>query len=285
MKTRLLAVLAVVVVGAFAVQAQAQDSRAKARDVVAKNIEAVVWVSSVVKLEISAGGRSMGNPEDKVLALGTVIDPSGLTVLALSAIDPGSSLQGRKMNVGGENVELVVKSEHNQVKIEIGDKEFPARIILKDPDLDLAFVIPEKADTNLGVKPLKLEKAPKLELLDELVCLARMVKALDQAPAAAMSEVSGIVTKPRTFFLGGRQAGGPVLTLDGTVVGITATYKTEAGKQESATLVIVPAEDVLEIAMQALAKKDQPATSEPATTGPATTATSSKPTSNESKTP
>lgn len=248
---------------------QAQSVREKAREVAKKNQDAVVWVTAIVKIEITAGGRSVGNPrETKMQALGTVIDPSGLTVVALSAIDPAPALNGQTVNMGGEMVKVAAKSEHSQVKINVGDQEIASKIVLKDPDLDLAFLVPEKADTKLGVTPLKLEKAPKLEILDELICLGRLPKSMEQAPAAAMSEVSGLVKKPRTFIMGGRTVGGVVLSLDGTVVGITATYRTDPANPAASSLVIVPAEDVLEVAKQALAKKDEPstATSEPAST-------------------
>jgi len=259
---------AAVVLAGMANVVSAQDAKAKAREVVKKNAESVVWVTAVVKVEITGGGRSLGNPESKVQALGTVIDPTGLTVVAFSAIDPGAAVNGRSMNVGGENVKLSAKSEHSQVKIVVGDQEYASRIVMSDPDLDLAFVLPDKGEKKMTVPPLKLEKAPKLEVLDELVCLGRLPKVLSQEPAAAMSEVSAVVKKPRTFILGGRTLGGPVLTLDGAVVGITASYKTDPANPAGSTMVIVPAEDVMEIAKQALLKKDEPASSE-TTTKPA----------------
>lgn len=270
---RLAAVMTAAIVMGAAAFAPAQENRAKARELFKKNVDAVVSVSAVVKMEITGDGRSLGNPESKVQALGTVIDPSGLTVVAFTAIDPAAAIQGRSTNLGGQMVKLAAKSEHSQVKIEIGAQEIPARIVMTDADLDLAFVLPEKAGTKLGVTPLKLDKAPKLEVLDELICLGRLPKSLNQEPAAAISEVSAIVKKPRTLILGGRNLGGPVLSSDGTVVGITTSYRTDPNNPQATMLVIVPAEDVLETAKKALAKKDEPAmaetTSKPAESKPA----------------
>lgn len=256
----------------------AQTPREKAREVAKKNQQAVIWVTAMAKIEASGGGRSLGAPRDvKMQALGTVIDPSGLVVVALSAIDPAFALNGQTANIGGEAVKISAKSEHSQVKINIGEQEIAAKIVMKDTDLDLAFIMPEKADTKLGVTPLKLEKAPKLELLDELICLGRLPKSMEQAPAAALSEVSGIVTKPRAFILGGRTVGGVVMSLDGAVVGITATYRPDPANPTATTLVIVPAEDVMEIAKQALAKKDETSSAASETASEPTSAPASKP--------
>jgi len=133
--------------------------------------------------------------------------------------------------------------------------EVPARIALKDPDLNLAFILPDETakDKPAAFPFIKLEKAPKLQELDDLVCVGRMVKNLEQAPVVSMSEVASVVHKPRTFIIGGKYHGGPVFTLDGTMVGITALYTSE--NSQINTTVILPAEDVQEVAQQAKTAK------------------------------
>ena len=254
------------------------DTRDKARAVFEKNKDAVLWVTATIKIELSGAGSVLSSKETEVQALGTVIDDSGLTVVSYSALDPGAAYTGRTVKLQGENVKLSAKSEHSEVKINLADgKEIPAKIVLKDPDLDLAFVMPEKADTKLGVTPVKLGKTPAVKTLDELVCLGRMPKAMDQTPQAALSELTGVIKKPRTLLMGGRTLGGPVFTLDGQVLGITTGYKNDPTTDQM-SLVILPAEDVAEVAKQALAHKDDPAASAetpkestPSTSGQATT--------------
>ncbi len=238
----------------------------KARAVFEKTKDSVIWVTAVVNIEITGGGRNLGAREQKVQAIGTVIDPSGLVAAALSAIDPGTNITGNTMNIGGESVKITAKSTHSQVKLLLPNgTEIDAKIVLTDDVLDLAFVLPEKAGTKLDLPVVKMEKNPKVEVLEEVVCIGRMPKAMDQAPAVATSEISSIVTKPRMFYTGGRTLGGPVFNLDGQPLGITTSYKADMGGGQSAiSLVIVPAEEVAKSAKQALEKKDTPTTKEAA---------------------
>jgi len=63
--------------------ARGQDVRAAARDVVKQWQDAIVNVRVVLKTRMSMGGREMQSADDSVDAVGTVIDPSGLTVMSL----------------------------------------------------------------------------------------------------------------------------------------------------------------------------------------------------------
>ena len=80
---RIIAAVTVGVVLAAAGDARAQDARVAARDVIKKWQEAVVNVRVVLKTRMSMGGREMQSADDSVDAVGTVIDPSGLTVMSL----------------------------------------------------------------------------------------------------------------------------------------------------------------------------------------------------------
>lgn len=245
----------------------AEEQTKQARAVFEKNKDAVVWVTAVLKAEISGGGRSLGKQETKVQALGTIVDPAGMTVVSLTDIDPAAALEGKTY----QGMKLSTTREHSEVKIVLPPSkanpnglEVPARIAMKDPDLNLAFIMPDEAakDKPAAFPFIKLEKAPKLQVLDDLVCVGRMVKNLEQAPVVSMSEVASVVQKPRTFIIGGKYHGGPVFTLDGTLVGITALYTSE--NSQITTTVILPAEDVQEVAQQA--KTAKPVKATPSTT-------------------
>ena len=69
--------------------ASAQENRAAARDLVKKWQDAIVNVRVVVKMRMSMGGREMQSNDDTIEAVGTVVDPGGLTVVSLSSINPG----------------------------------------------------------------------------------------------------------------------------------------------------------------------------------------------------
>ncbi len=242
-------------------------SRAKAKEVFEKNKDAVVWVSATVKLEATAGGRTQ-NQEAKVQALGTVVDPSGLVVVSFSKIDPAVNANGSKLNVGGQVVTVSAKSEFVDVKINTPEgKEVNAKIVLTDPDMDLAFVKPTD-DQKLNMKSISLDKTPKVEVLDEIVFPGRMEKQLDQTPAVAVGEVSSIVKSPTTLYITGKFLGGPVLAMDGTCIGITVAYHMEVNGNMTQTMATVPAAEVLKGAKLAITKKAQ-ASIQPASTQPA----------------
>lgn len=241
-----------------------QDSRAKAREVFNKAKDSVVWVSVSLKVEASSSdGKSLGAKETKTQAVGTVIDPSGLTVVSLSVVDPASGLQGRSINTPNGPITIgEVKSEYSEVKITLPDgTEIPSQIVLKDLDLDLAFIRPEKETKFASFTTVG--KNPDLKILDEIVCLFRMPKALDQTPVASLSEISGIINKPRLFYIGGRTLGGPVYATSGQFVGITVSYKSEVDGNTQTAMVIAPAEDIAKGAKEAMTKKIEPA-SQPA---------------------
>ena len=62
------------------------------RKLLKDHADCVTWVSATVRVEVSAGGRSMPPQEQKLEALGTIIAEDGLTVLSLSRVDPTATL-------------------------------------------------------------------------------------------------------------------------------------------------------------------------------------------------
>jgi len=149
-------------------------SRTAAREIVKKWQAAVVNVRVVLKTRMAVGGREMQSSDDSVDTVGTVIDPSGLTVLSLGALNPGAMIN-RMMGVGGtgEN-KMEVTSEPTDLKIRLSDgRELPAKITLRDEDLDLAFISPTtKPSTPLVA--IDLADAAKPALLDEVLVLSRL---------------------------------------------------------------------------------------------------------------
>jgi Trypsin-like peptidase domain len=245
----------------------AQDNRSAAREVVKKWQEAVVNVRVVLKMRMSMGGREMQASDDPVDTVGTVIDPAGLTVLSLGALNPGA-MMSKLMGSGGSNgqPQVEITSEPTDVKIRMPDgRELPAKIVLRDEDLDLAFLRP----TTKPDKPfvaIDLNDAAKPALLDQVLVLSRLGRVGGWAAGAALYDVGAIIEKPRTFYvLGGAVAGvgTPAFTTGGKVVGLLTVRQIEAGRASLASMVgggaegmgmlgvILPAADVLEIARQA----------------------------------
>lgn len=250
--------------------AEAQDNRAAARDIAAKWQSAVVNVRVVLKMRMSMGGREMQSSDDPVDTVGTVIDPSGLTVLSLGALNPGglmTKLMGSAGSSGGEP-SVDITTEPTDVKIRLADgRELPARIVLRDEDLDLAFLRPTRPlDKPLVAVDLSASAKPKL--LEQVLVLTRLGRVGGWASGAALHDVSAIIEKPRTFYvLGGGDSGvgTPAFDTSGRIIGLLTLRQIDAGRASMSSMfgssdafgmlgVILPAEDVLEIAKQAPAK-------------------------------
>jgi S1-C subfamily serine protease len=122
---------------------QAQDNRSAARDIVKKWQDAIVNVRVVLKTRMSMGGREMQSTDDSIDAVGTVIDPSGLTVMSLGSLNPAAMMNKLMGSASAGDQKIEITSEPSDVKIRLPDgRELPAKIVLRDEDLDLAFIAP-----------------------------------------------------------------------------------------------------------------------------------------------
>ena len=144
------------------------------RNLLTQNSDCVSWVSFTMRIEVSANGRSMPPQEQKVEALGTVIANDGLTVLSLSTVDPRSKIFARlRSNLHPS------KSLHGSFYFKPDGTEIPAKMLLKDADLDLAFVLPINSSGNSKNFPIFCEQssAPiQLNVLDEVVSIGKLEK-------------------------------------------------------------------------------------------------------------
>jgi len=233
----------------------------KGRDIFKKNQHAVVTVQVVLKF--SGGGRSGSPSETKQDLTGTVIDPSGLTVLALSSVDPTELY--RRVSDEYNKMETQV----NDIKILLDDgTEMPSEIVLRDKDLDLAFVRP-KAKPSAAMAAVDLSKSTAAEMLEPVIALNRLSRAAGRAYAASVERIDAVIQKPRTFYIpeaGASSAalGSPAFALNGNIVGLFVMRAVSAGEsggrniRENMTVILIPAEDILKGAKQALEAKAEP---------------------------
>ncbi len=274
--------------------ARADEAAKAGRDVLAKSQGAVVTVKLAIKQSMSMGGRD-SKSESKTDTTGTVIDPSGLTVVSLATTDPGSMVKDAYARAiaarGGDMSQFKYESELSDVKIVLADgTEIPADVVLRDKDLDLAYLRP----SDKPAKPLpfiNLKQDAKAQILDEVIVVNRLNQAANRAPAISVGRIEAIVDKPRTFYLlgssmWGYSLGAPVFSLDGKLVGILflRSAKTQADQSSGFMFsnlnqlgmmpVILPAADIVDGARQALEAKaptaeEKPAASEKPTPAPA----------------
>ena len=233
---------------------------AAGRALVKRYADAIIGIELVVTLKVKVGEREMAPREQRIEVNGTVISPNGLTVTSLAAVDPQTEFESmRAANPGGRGPELV-GVDFKEVKLRTADgKEVPARFVLKDADLDLAFMAPEPGAENAPreFSAVRLEDAVEGALLGSYYYVAHAGKTLQRVPLVRLTEVMGIVEKPRRLYLMTDQAlGTPVFDPHGKVLGITLRYFAN-GRQ--AGVVALPAEDIAEMAKQAALAQAKPA--------------------------
>ena len=246
------------------------DEAAAGRDVLAKNQNAVVAVKLVITLTQRGAGGQENKNESKGETIGTVIDPSGLTLVSLATTDPGALMAKTMKSRGFE-----LKSEVTDLKIVLPDgTELPAKIVLRDNDLDMAFLRP----VDKPAKPMAaidLSKDAKPVVLDDLVVLGRLGEIAGRVPSLALSHVRAIIEKPRTFYVlrqDGTEIGSPVFAQDGKIVGVILIRSTDSSgaSQQGLMTVVLPSADIAEAAKQAPeVEKKKAAESKPEKTEPA----------------
>ena len=242
--------LALVLCFAIHFQASAKKPESVWRDLLKKNANCVTWVSVTAKVEISAGGRSMPPQEQKLEALGTIIAEDGLTVLSLNRVDPTANILSRIRTPGAS-----VNVNYTEVNLLMQDgTEVPAKLLLKDVDLDLAYVLPikERKEEFKGVVfskvPSQAELANDPIILDEVVSIGKLRQSLYRQSTLRRGGVNAVIQKPRKYFvIENTIPGTPVFDKNGKWLGVVV-YKMVGGRPSE--IVTLPALDILEIAEQ-----------------------------------
>ncbi len=235
---------------------RADELAQKGRDIFNKYQHAVVTVQIVVKISYPGASRATEARQD---ITGTVVDPSGLTVLALSACDPSDMYQ-RMLSEDAAKNRLDIEVSDMKILLDDGT-ELPAEIVLRDKDLDLAFVRPKTKPAS-PMAAVDLSKSVPVQVLDQVVTLNRLNSAAGRAYAASVERISAVIQKPRTFYIPdstmtSTTLGSPAFALDGNVVGlfVMRSISVKGGGtrnvRDSMTSIILPAEDVLKGAKQA----------------------------------
>lgn len=236
----------------------------QARAVYESHKSAVVTVQVVIKIKYSGQER-----ENKTDVTGTVMNPDGLTVVSLSATDPTALMK----TLMPANDDFDVSSEIGDVKILLEDNsEVPAQIVLRDADLDLAYILP-LAKPEKPMPFVDFSDVGTPQIMEQIIALNRLGKVANRVHAASFERISAIVQKPRTFYIAGSDPtqstqGSPCFTLDGKITGIfvmraiggaTGGGSRMFGSNDSVMAILLPASDILEGAQQAPGFGEAPA--------------------------
>jgi len=222
---------------------RADDVAGFMKTIMQERQDAVVLTKTVVE---------MFDSERKMEGLATIISDEGLAVISLSGIDPGSFYRAGFDDVNVKDIKMVLAD----------NTEIPSRIILRDPELDLAFIKPvEPLDQKLTFVPLSEHATP--EMFDQVVILSRLGSAVGNVPSLAIARIQAIIEKPRIMFMPDpftglvSGMGTPVFSLDGHVIGIlllkftrgSDDYAGDLGGISSLGLlpVILPAQEIIDV--------------------------------------
>lgn len=225
-----------------AASAQADEVAQKGRDVLDRYKDAVITVQAVVS--VSFGGSQR---ESEGEATGTVVAPDGLTIMSLTALDPTTMYDG--MGPGGGDVVSKISSLRMLMPDNV---EHVAEVVLRDRELDLAFVRPvERQDAPFVHVDITQDAAP--ELLDHIAVLMQLGRVGRRAHAVMIERVESIIDRPRTMYVGPEHRArafmsSPAFTLDGAFVGLgvmrSIRGRAIGGMGDSVLLVFVSARDI-----------------------------------------
>jgi hypothetical protein len=254
-------------------QTPAADFRATGRATAERVRGAIITIRIVLKLKIGFGGQAQ-DQEQKLEVAGVVIDASGLTLASAASIDPAGAL--RKM-AGGQAARVKVESEVKETTLLLEDgTEVEADVVLKDTDLDLAFLKPREGGRHFAAVTLHPRKAT-VPLLTPIFVVSRLGKLTSRALAVATGEVRASVRGPAPYYVtDGETAafvGALAYTADGAPLGVFVNrfsaspdgrgggmFDGAFGRSGSDVVLTVlrPVDKVLELAAQARAMHAPP---------------------------
>lgn len=234
------------------VLAQTPEERTGARNLITKYGDAVVTVLGTAKVRINQGGREVQNRDERIQATATMLDSSGLAVMSLAMIDPSDVLMANAARANRPGApEVTVSAESSDLRFRMADgREVPARVVLRDKDLDLAFLRPVEK-LSAPVTALDTTTAKPLAV-DLLVVVQRLPEIAGWQATATFASVQAVVEKPRTFYVVNTGAfGAPVFDTSGRFVGVVLRLRNDTGEGPTSPPVVLPASDIREVAKQA----------------------------------
>ncbi|MCX7914965.1 MAG: trypsin-like peptidase domain-containing protein [Verrucomicrobiae bacterium] len=230
--------------------------------------DVIVTIKLVMEMTMSFGGRNH-QQEMKSEITGVMLDPSGLTLTSLVALDPTTLFEGAMQGMmAQQGLSREMKVKDAQILLPDGT-ELPARVVLRDKDRDMAIFRPAEKPTRT-LPALDLRAAVKPQVLDQVVCLNRLAQVANRSSVITLDRISAAITRPRPFYTLASSAsaglGSVVFSLEGKPVGIVLirvgqitpmsmnlASMMSAGQGSLGFLpAVVPAADVQEIVQQAL---------------------------------
>ncbi len=192
-----------------------------------------------------------------------LVSPSGVAILALSALDPSILIDREirnSINIRIASIKMIFKDE----------KEITAEVLLQDKDRDIMVIrAKEKIPEEAAQITLEKENLAVPQILDPLLLIMQHGKVARRSHSAAILRIESVVERPFLFFTlnQGRSfdvLSSPLFTLDGKFVGIGALRVVQEWKDEvesNSIVIVLPAEQIIPLVKEALSRESENQTS------------------------
>ncbi|MCH7959244.1 MAG: trypsin-like peptidase domain-containing protein [Candidatus Hydrogenedentes bacterium] len=258
-------VLSIALLHSLFTTAAADELAEAARAVVERHASAVVTLKLVIEESMSFGEFEEDESVGTLEITATIIAPDGLIVTSLSQTDPAGMFESLFEDLDDDDYSFSIETVITDVRVLLSDgEEIPAKIVLRDRDLDLVFLRPEKPPA----KPLPfvdLSRSASAQQFDPLITLRRLGKVANRQCAGSFPRVQAVMKRPRRMYVleseFGSGLGQPAFSIAGDCIGITVLRSLNLPMSDSMAIfsdsgfnmatVVLPASDILEIAEQA----------------------------------
>lgn len=238
------------------------------RRVLEMHANAIVTVKLVTEMSMAFAGQNRQQEMKSELA-GTVIHPRGVILVSLVGMDPTALMEAQmQAALGAQGFKREMKVKDVQILLSDGT-ELPAKVVLRDKDLDLALICPlEKPARPFAA--VNVQDVGRPQPLEQVICLNRLAMVANRASVVSLDRISAVVARPHPFYtlaMGGNTGlGSAVFALDGRLVGfvlmrvlstpqfaLNPSSMLTAGQGGMGFLpIVLPASEVLEGLQQAL---------------------------------
>ena len=187
------------------------------------------------------GGREMQASDDPVDTVGTVIDPSGLTVLSLGSLNPGALMSKLMGASSGSGSEPRSRSRASRPTSRSGCRTAASsrrRSCCATRTWTWRSSVRRRSRRRRSSR-IDLTESAKPALLDQVLVLSRLGRVGGWAAGAALHDVGAIIEKPRTFYvLAGASSGmgTPAFLTNGRIVGLLTLRQIEPGRASMASM-------------------------------------------------
>ena len=273
MKPTALLALAAVMATAHAAPADLRDAALKIHET---HQNAVVWLSVIAKTSMSVDGDA---PEQIKAQLAgqerettnqttaTFISTDGLLVAALPQLDQSSVVDGRTVQTPMGPIKIKSESQIQEIQVIMPDgTEVPADLVLKDPDLGLAFIrvrMDSEEAEGIEIHAIDLANSAEGSMLADCIGIGRLDENFNRDPSVITTEITGITRRPRTFYrVMTDSVGCPIFLADGKLLGISIVRRPSGDSQGGniqLSPAVLPAADVAKVAEQAKSAKPESA--------------------------